>query len=780
MRKQKWIINVVLLAVAVVLGLKLRGDWVRTTQQQKASDAFEKAAAPAAGAPNWAAGPVPGAELIAQNNLFSPDRNNVQEQPAELKPLPPDPLLLGSMNVGSGPIALMVDGAAQPGTPAHPVRLGEMIGEYKLVKVGDTFAMVEYQGQQKRVEVQTSPHQINGSVPVASTATAQPATQQTKPGPSTGGWTGSAGAERQCPAVQGRHQHREPRFALLLRHVRSRCKRHLSGRHGYGWLEKSRAPLAVRGKTSLVGESEMTRLMKNLSLRNLLAASQPRYWLAIFLTVALLGQTAPPAPQPVTPAASPQPPQAAPVQTAPAPAVPDGNANISLNLPNADLMQVVSIIAGELKMNWVADPTVKGTVTINTMGEVKRSDLLPLLQAILRVNGATAVENSGLWRIVPIKDANHAAISPTLDAKKFPVDDRLMLDLIPLHFASAVDLSHLLSNYLSDAGSIVVHEAGNILLITDTSRSLERLVELINLFDSDAFAGQRVQLFPAKNSTARALALDLQTVFAAYALSGKSPIQFLPVERLNGVLVISANPESFVEVAKWVEKLDVITKSGGTRNYVYKVQNALAEDLASVLVQLYGGYVSSSPRSQRTGSGRTGGFPSGSSGTSGMGGTPGMGGSFGTGGMGGTSGMGGSFGTGGAGGLQSQGMQQQQGGSAFSGGGLASASGAAPTRLAGTPQAAGGTEQPYGPRIVPDSVNNNLIVQCTPQEWEDIKATLKDLDILPRQVLIEAKVFEVDLTGELDMGVTAFLQARDATNRQLTVCLRRAPPALPY
>jgi general secretion pathway protein D len=494
------------------------------------------------------------------------------------------------------------------------------------------------------------------------------------------------------------------------------------------------------------------------SLRSLLMLNRPfgtflHRWLVVFMATSLLGQVAPPAQQPVPPAAPPQTAVAAP------PAVQD-NANITLNLPNADLMQVVGIIAGELKMNWVADPNIKGAVTINTMGEVKRSDLLPLLQAILRINGATAVENNGLWRIIPIKDANHAAIAPTIDAKRFPVDDRLMLDVVSLRYASAVDLSHLLSNYLSDAGSIVVHEAGNILLITDTSRSLERLVELIGLFDSDAFAGQRVQLFPVKNSTASALTADLHTVFAAYALSGKSPIQFLPVERLNGVLVVSANPASFAEVAKWVEKLDVVTRSGGMRNYVYKVQNALAEDLAGVLVQLYGGYAPRSQNSQRNSRSLGGG--SGAMGGAGIG-SAGIGG----GGIGG----GGGFGTQGGAGMQSS-MQSNQSGigglrQGVNSGGL-SASGAAPTPLAGTPQAAGGMDGYAGPRIVADMMNNNLIVQCTPQEWEDIKATLKDLDLLPRQVLIEAQVFEVTLSGELDMGVSAFLQARDSANRQLT------------
>jgi hypothetical protein len=168
MRKQSWIINVVLIALAVVLGMKLRADWQRTNARQNAADAVDKPpAAPAASTLNAAPAAVPGTELIAQNNLFSADRNNVQPQSTqEVKPQPPDPLLLGSMNVGSGPIALMLDGAAQPNTVApHSVRIGEMIGAYKLTKVGDGYAMVEYEGVEKRIEAQASPHQDNRLAP---------------------------------------------------------------------------------------------------------------------------------------------------------------------------------------------------------------------------------------------------------------------------------------------------------------------------------------------------------------------------------------------------------------------------------------------------------------------------------------------------------------------------------------------------------------------------------------------------------------------------------------
>jgi general secretion pathway protein D len=40
-------------------------------------------------------------------------------------------------------------------------------------------------------------------------------------------------------------------------------------------------------------------------------------------------------------------------------------------------------------------------------------------------------------------------------------------------------------------------------------------------------------------------------------------------------------------------------------------------------------------------------------------------------------------------------------------------------------------------------------VQGTPEQWEQIRHLLEQLDIPPRQVLIDAKIYEVDLTGDL-------------------------------
>jgi general secretion pathway protein D len=55
-------------------------------------------------------------------------------------------------------------------------------------------------------------------------------------------------------------------------------------------------------------------------------------------------------------------------------------------------------------------------------------------------------------------------------------------------------------------------------------------------------------------------------------------------------------------------------------------------------------------------------------------------------------------------------------------------------------------------------------VQGTPQEWEQIRHLLEQLDVPPRQVLIDAKIYEIDLNGDLKYGVESFLQKAGTGN----------------
>ena len=72
-----------------------------------------------------------------------------------------------------------------------------------------------------------------------------------------------------------------------------------------------------------------------------------------------------------------------------------------------------------------------------------------------------------------------------------------------------------------------------------------------------------------------------------------------------------------------------------------------------------------------------------------------------------------------------------------------------------------------GPRIVPNATNNSLLIMATPQEYQGIVKLLKELDVPPRQILLEAKIFEVSLTGAFSAGVAATLQLRSNTGKRV-------------
>jgi general secretion pathway protein D len=125
-----------------------------------------------------------------------------------------------------------------------------------------------------------------------------------------------------------------------------------------------------------------------------------------------------------------QPPQPAPAQPQqPAPAKATAPAQTPkmadqglLSMDNVNLIEMVNLIAKMLKINILIDPRVRGSVTIHTYGEVKPVDLMPLLETILRVNGATIVKVGDLYRIVPVNAVSQLPLTRT--PKRCPTTSR--------------------------------------------------------------------------------------------------------------------------------------------------------------------------------------------------------------------------------------------------------------------------------------------------------------------------------------------------------------------
>ena len=446
---------------------------------------------------------------------------------------------------------------------------------------------------------------------------------------------------------------------------------------------------------------------------------------------------------------------------------------------------MIDLLARQLKLNYILDPRVRGGVILNTYGEVKDIDTRSLLDTILRINGAAMVQQGSIYRIVPLADVSHLPLPPETktDPADIAEDDQTMFNLIFLKYVTAEELSNVLKPFVGEGATIGTYPPANLLLILDSRRSMRRTMELVAMFDSDQLANQRVHVFEVKNGRPTDIAKELESIEKSISLSEKNaPIKFLPIDRINTIIAVAPNPGAFAEVEKWLEKLDTPVKvtAGAVNNYVYRVRYGDAGSIACSIQALYGQMAgagtqnnmmmcmmmnSFNPVAQGAG---MGGVPIGMAGGT-MGGMgPGMygGGAYG-GGYPGAYGGGygaGIYGGGGAPpytpGVSYAPQQQPTGGNPIAAGANA-AQAATGTDLTGTylgNAPSGAAFSGRVPRVIANPFNNTLLIQANGQDYENILNLLRDLDVPPRQVLIEAKIYSVDLSHEFSSDVQAALQ----------------------
>src|SRR5687767_14129911 len=112
-----------------------------------------------------------------------------------------------------------------------------------------------------------------------------------------------------------------------------------------------------------------------------------------------------------------------------------------LTLQNASLREVIDILAQRLQINYIIDPRVNGAVTINTYGETKNIDNRTLLDTILRINNAAMIQVGEIYRIVPLTDVQRLPLMPEINGNASQQDDRTMLNLMFLKYATVEELA---------------------------------------------------------------------------------------------------------------------------------------------------------------------------------------------------------------------------------------------------------------------------------------------------------------------------------------------------
>lgn len=260
--------------------------------------------------------------------------------------------------------------------------------------------------------------------------------------------------------------------------------------------------------------------------------------------------------------------------------------NVSLNFVNADIESVIKAIGQITNKNFLIDPRVKGTISINTAKPVPRALTYQIMLSALRVQGFAAVEENGYTSIVPEVDAKGKFTPRMISGRQS--GGQIVTQVYVLKYESVGQLVNVVKPLLSLNSVVTAYPSSNALIVTDYADNLNKIVKLIETIDRPSQAENVV--IRLKYASAVDVAQTINRLLADTANATDPARRILAVadSRSNAVILHAENQSLITRAATLIEQLDVQTNAGSSIHVVY-LKNADSTKLAVTLRALMSG-----------------------------------------------------------------------------------------------------------------------------------------------------------------------------------------------
>lgn len=410
---------------------------------------------------------------------------------------------------------------------------------------------------------------------------------------------------------------------------------------------------------------------------------------------------------------------------------------VTLNFDDADLYEVIRFMAEILGINYMVDPGVSGRVSIHTAGKLRQQDLFPLFYQILEANGLTAVREGPIYKITSLKEAARLPLLSRTgrQARNLPPEERVIMQIIPLQHIKAEEMTKIITPFISAEGTVIAHADTNTLLLVDKGINILKVLKLVENFDVDLFTSVRHRFYAIQYNSAEEMSKVLAEVLTAYSSSLAKETTLIPITHLNTLLVLSRREKVFEQVASLIKTMDTPNAAVQPRIYVYTVKNGRADELADLLNTVFSTTAAASAKGGTLSAEGQGGK---SNAAKPIAGNP----------------------------FMRPSADKTE---------TTTEAPAAPAPLAGG--AGGGEAQGSSTlrgdlKITPDPIRNALIIEAIPPDYRVVQDILERLDVLPRQVLIEAVIAEIQLGDDSEFGID--WEYKDGTGHPSTRLLSAA------
>lgn len=390
----------------------------------------------------------------------------------------------------------------------------------------------------------------------------------------------------------------------------------------------------------------------------------------------------------------------------------DEKVTASLVFNSAPVLDVLPAFADLLSFNFVADPDLKGTVTLNLNSAMTKRELWNTFERLLFLSGAGVSVSDSVLRIMPLAKLAQQpdlAVSDGADSE---------VCYFPVKNGTAKDLAAQIKPFLGKDSAAMELTRPNALLVSDSRANIPKIKQLLDIIDSSGRTNWPRAVVKCRNILPSKITEELKAVlpilgFYVLETTDKAvqpgSIQISGIDRLQIIVASAATQEAITEIRDWVEMLDSAKSLDRERVFVYKVMHNKADDLLNALSVIYNVSGSSLTLDSDTGDSRTTNVN-----------TP----------------------------AANNNTRRTTTGTTTG------------TNRTGAVTAASGTQTDQTSnifdnpvKIFADGVLNRLVVRTTPRTYASIKALLDRLDVVPAQVLLQVLVVEVTLSKSTEFGL---------------------------
>jgi len=289
------------------------------------------------------------------------------------------------------------------------------------------------------------------------------------------------------------------------------------------------------------------------------------------------------------------------------PAIPakEEEANITLafdQLPLPDFVQ--TIFSQILKKNFSMDPQVasrKDLVTLRAAQPQTPAQIESATRLLLKTYGVAIIDlGAGNYRITP--DNTQSGYAPELlrgrALPEVPLPLRPIYQLVELQAVRSSEVAGWLVKIFGPKVNVIDDVEHNTLILSGQSDDVATVLDAIQVLDQPLMKGRHSQRINPVFWSADELGKRLSEILIAEgygvtttpALAGSHPINLIPIQGINALIVFAADPAVMQHIIGWAKDLDKPNASPGAGGgyFTYQVRNTNAETLAKTIQAVLG------------------------------------------------------------------------------------------------------------------------------------------------------------------------------------------------